>query len=360
MPTTTKERLNEGFSFFRQEIRPYLQCSDRKPLAEQIREIRQIAPLEESPVRTYLSRRLYENQSRGVENYIPQRFVEHFIYDLNSRFPRRGRPGRWEDGRIGFAIDKLAFEAVMREAELPTVPVRFASLPDRSWIDGEGNLVSFDHVYSTLSAALGGFFVKKRYGYAGQGTGTPDSERTLGKVLRRRNLVVQPRFQQHPAMEALHPGSLNTVRICTFFDETGIEMPCGVVRTGRGGNINDNTSSGGIAAPLDVRDGVIFKGAHAYAQFEPRMESYETHPDSGQAIKGFHVPHWQSCLDLISRASEFVGPGITLGWDLAIGPDGPFILEINDRWDPVFMLAHFDLRATRFGEAAWRAMIREG
>ncbi len=359
MTATTKELLNEGLSFFRQQVRPYLQCRGRKPLAEQIREIRRIAPLEESPVRTYLSRRLYETKSRGIENYMPKRFVEHFIFDLNSGFPRRGRPGRWEDGRIGFAIDKVAFWQVMREAGWPTVPVLFASLPDRSWIDGEGEPVSVEHVSSILSAGPGGFFVKKRFGYAGQGTGTPDSERALGKVLKRRNLVVQPRFRQHPTMEALHPGSLNTVRVSTYCDESGVELACAAMRAGRGGAAVDNVSLGGLAVPLDQNTGVVFHGASGYAKHEPSMRLYETHPDTGVRFRGFRVPYWDECKDLVTRVARAMGPGASIGWDLAIGPDGPCMLEGNDRWDPSFMLTHFDLKSTRFGAAAWRAMIRE-
>jgi len=353
---TLTQFLSRGRSFCREQLIPYFLSRKRKPFAVQIREIKQIAPFEEAPISTYLSRRLYETGSRGTLNYIPVRFVEQFILELNSRFPANGRPGRWEEGRIGFAIDKFAFWQVMRGAGLPAVPIILASLGDKSWIDGNGNPVNRETVATILNEGMDKLFVKKRFGLAGQGTLVPDSGKTVDRLLKRSHLIVQPRFRQHPAMAAFHPGSLNTIRLITFCDEEGVELTCGAIRVGRGGASVDNVSLGGLAAPLDPDSGTVFKAAHGYAKHEPRQRFYATHPETGAKIRGFRVPFWDECRKLVMQASEFIGPGTTLGWDLAIGPDGPKLLETNDRWDPNFMLAHFDLKSTRLGSAAWRAM----
>ena len=55
------------------------------------------------------------------------------------------------------------------------------------------------------------------------------------------------------------------------------------------------------------------------------------HPDTGEKIQGFEIPHWQSILTMASQCYEAVQLGY-LGVDIVLDRDlGPLILELNAR-----------------------------
>jgi hypothetical protein len=358
-PSPTMQRLAVAKAFIREQWLPYLRHRDRKPLRVQFQEIRRLAVIEDNPVATYMQRRLYLRSNPLSDHHLPVRFMESFILETNSRFAPDGRPGRWDGGRIGFAFDKFAFWLVMNGAGLPVVPVILASLGDGSWVRGDQSPVSGEDAARDLEIGLGRLFAKKTTGFAGQGAFVLQSVAQVAKLLRRPNMLVQPVVVQHPAMAALHPPSLNTLRVITHTQSGGTEFVAAALRAGRGGAQIDNTSQGGISAPLNPDSGTVFKGAHTYAKHEPDQPVYETHPDTGSRINGMKIPYWEDAVELIVKACGVVGGCTTLGWDVAITPDGPVLLEVNDRWDPNFMVLHFDLKSTGFGKAAWDAMIRE-
>lgn len=56
-----------------------------------------------------------------------------------------------------------------------------------------------------------------------------------------------------------------------------------------------------------------------------------SHPDSGHALSGFHVPYWKECLEIAIQSSKAV-PLNYLGVDIAFDDvRGPLVLEINVR-----------------------------
>ncbi len=53
------------------------------------------------------------------------------------------------------------------------------------------------------------------------------------------------------------------------------------------------------------------------------------HPQSGEQIAGFELPHWAQVTTEAVRAHRLVPFPRTLGWDVAIDERGPVILEVN-------------------------------
>lgn len=131
---------------------------------------------------------------------------------------------------------------------------------------------------------------------------------------------------QHPALSALYPSSLNTLRVCTLTGKDGeAHVLYSFLRTGRGGAVVDNTTSGGLSA-LICPDGVIRKPALS----DKSGHYFEHHPDTGTLFIGFSVPYYEEALALCRRACK-VRPGMRyVGWDVGITPDGPVLVEGND------------------------------
>ncbi len=59
------------------------------------------------------------------------------------------------------------------------------------------------------------------------------------------------------------------------------------------------------------------------------MQTVERHPDSGLAIAGFKLPQWREVSALVIRAQQSVPNLRSAGWDVAVTPDGPVLLEAN-------------------------------
>jgi len=59
-----------------------------------------------------------------------------------------------------------------------------------------------------------------------------------------------------------------------------------------------------------------------------------SHPKTGVAMEGFLLPLWREACDLVRETALKFWPLRTIGWDVALTPKGPIIVEGNAFWDP--------------------------
>lgn len=131
---------------------------------------------------------------------------------------------------------------------------------------------------------------------------------------------------QHPDMAALHPQSVNCVRIATFVKDDGtptvIYAAC---KAGSGDAACDNTGRGGITCRLDIDSGTIISNGHS-----EELEEYTAHPDTGITLRGFRIPLAAECRALALKAALRYPRFRYVGWDICITPTGPVLIEGND------------------------------
>lgn len=85
-----------------------------------------------------------------------------------------------------------------------------------------------------------------------------------------------------------------------------------------------NLHQGAIAAGIDMASGRAVHAAH-------HNHAVTRHVDTGHAIVGFQVPHWDDLLSLAIRAADTTGLGY-LGVDIVVDARrGPLLLELNAR-----------------------------
>jgi hypothetical protein len=89
----------------------------------------------------------------------------------------------------------------------------------------------------------------------------------------------------------------------------------------------DNAHAGGIAAAVDVATGVL--GPASDLGISARLGWLDHHPTTGARITGMKLPYWDSLRSLVTRAHSTVRGAVVLGWDVAITPDGPLLIEAN-------------------------------
>lgn len=175
------------------------------------------------------------------------------------------------------------------------------------------------------------FFAKDDTGLCGSGilrveTGADTDLAALRAELiaGNRTTLEQP-IVQHPALSALYPGAINTVRMMTLRGDDGtphIVFAC--LRVGRGGSYVDNFNAGGMTARVDLDTGRLRAPA-----LNKAGDELSAHPDTGVAFEGFEIPFYDDCRALVLAAARKVEGIQYVGWDVAVTPDGPVLVEGN-------------------------------
>lgn len=133
--------------------------------------------------------------------------------------------------------------------------------------------------------------------------------------------------KQHEALDEIHPNSVNTIRLLSYITEKGdIEIVGSFIRFGVGDSVVDNASSGGIFVGVNIEDGTLKKKGHYF--IEHGGAEILKHPRSGFVFKGFKIPFYEEAKEEVRSALKII-PDRFIGWDVAITPNGPVIIETN-------------------------------
>jgi glutathione synthase/RimK-type ligase-like ATP-grasp enzyme len=162
-----------------------------------------------------------------------------------------------------------------------------------------------------------------------------------GRVLSREprrseRYVVQEFIEQHPDLAAVYGQSVNSLRVITMRSTSEEVIVLGaILRFGRQGNVVDNTSSGGVAMPIDLDTGLPCGPVH-----DKKGRIVQRHPDSGFEFASFRLPLGDEVIELAVRTQSAFPYYRMLGLDIAIGRNGPILVEINAFPDIVAFEAH--------------------
>lgn len=136
-------------------------------------------------------------------------------------------------------------------------------------------------------------------------------------------VLVEEVIQQHEAVSKIYSDSVNTIRMVTILDNDTVYIPFSCMRIGNG-RIVDNLNHGGMAALVDVDSGKIVRPGT-----DKKGVIYAEHPITGQKLEGFEIPLWDKCIELVKDAAKRVPEIKYTGWDVAITPAGPILIEAN-------------------------------
>lgn len=152
-----------------------------------------------------------------------------------------------------------------------------------------------------------------------------DSIKALYDYLRSiRTGIIEDVIVQHEKMSSLYPDSINTLRMVTLNNGKAVTLVVAICRMGNGGRV-DNFLNGGMMTRIDTESGKFL-----YDAVNAKNEVFSHHPATGTALQGFQVPMWDKCVELVKTAAT-VEPRVGyVGWDLAVTPDGPVLVEGNE------------------------------
>ena len=154
----------------------------------------------------------------------------------------------------------------------------------------------------------------------------------LEALIHNADYIFQELVVQHQRMSELYSGSINTMRLVTVrsLKDNKIHLMPSILRIGANGSFVDNTSQGGIAVGFDLETGRLNRYGFHKPKFGFRVEQ---HPNSGIRLNEFIIPFIKEAEQKAIFFHSMLKDIHSVGWDIAIGPDGPIFIEGNDNWE---------------------------
>lgn len=249
---------------------------------------------------------------------------EEFEFNVLSRDERR----TWITSGNANSIVVKYNQREYRERfyDKPTFNTTFDKWLGRAWLDlrtaSEADFVEFvahhDPIMVKVVDSMSGAGIEKH-----GGDDLADAHALYRELMGKRQFLVEAFLKQHPGMSALCPTSVNSLRMITFFDGTDVHVMEAVLRMGNGADV-DNYGRGGMYTVLDEKTGIANYGA-----FDKYANTFTVHPQTGTPIVGFQVPLYDEVLAMLDTVSRIIPEIPYVGWDVAITPNRPAIIEGN-------------------------------
>ena len=129
----------------------------------------------------------------------------------------------------------------------------------------------------------------------------------------------------HPDVRKLYDNAVNSMRIITLLDDNKeVHILYIVQKIGLNGSVIDNNC---MFSPVDIETGKIKYPAHAGDT--PLGIVYTQHPNTGITIQGYQLPYVKEAIEMVKKAALVVPQIRYVGWDVAVTPNGPIIIEGN-------------------------------
>lgn len=141
-----------------------------------------------------------------------------------------------------------------------------------------------------------------------------------------KDYIVQAIIVQHPELDKVHKGSVNSIRIMSLLMPEGVFILSSNLRMGVDNSRIDNVTAGGISAGIKT-DGYLNEFATTYYT----GVKLDKHPQ-GLIFKGYKVPGFEDAIALVKQAAPLIPHFRLVAWDIAIDENGnALLIEANMR-----------------------------
>lgn len=201
---------------------------------------------------------------------------------------------------------------------------RFTEFFGRDWIASDG--ITLEELIR-FSDDVGGKYIYKPVGNA-QGLGikvyeNADAKKVFKEIKDSPPAILEGWITQHESLDTVYNDAINCLRIITVYKDCQTYFLAGGMTWGNGQKIA-NASASGIVSPVNFENGVLEKPAADFSGYV-----YSNHPISGYPLVGFQLPFWKETIEMLKEAAKVVPEVGYIGWDVAITPNGPIIIEGN-------------------------------
>ncbi len=166
----------------------------------------------------------------------------------------------------------------------------------------------------------------ERFGVYTVEEGTP--EQILIAIKEHKQVLLEGYIEQHSELAKLHPQSLNTMRIHTVNNGREIRsFFAPKLRIGCDGSLTDMVGKKGSYRAILRMDGTVEMSARIDAT--EMVKKATIHHNSNIRFDEIRVPYVKEAVDLAIRAAQKFPEVPYIGWDIAIAPTGPVVVEGN-------------------------------
>lgn len=155
-----------------------------------------------------------------------------------------------------------------------------------------------------------------------------EDKKSFFSELQKSSFLIEQVIKQHSELSKINPYSINSIRINAARGDKGITLIGACIKCGVGNQISDNFHAGGIAYPVDLKTGRITGPGRNNAD----LNEFKYHPGTGIEMPGFKIPMWDKVIECVYKGMDMVKSLGYIGWDIALTPDGPEIIEGNFSW----------------------------
>lgn len=136
--------------------------------------------------------------------------------------------------------------------------------------------------------------------------------------------VLETWIEQHKELDKLCSSAVNIIRIVTARKDEDFRLLASTLTVAKKLEYA-NASGDAIFANVDVSTGYVISDGCDYDEVV-----YSEHPITKMRFKDFAVPYWNETVEMLFEASKVVPDVQYVGWDVAITPTGPVIIEGNN------------------------------
>lgn len=283
----------------------------------------------------YLSSFLYRRDVNNIFDYLSEREAREIQDRINDR-------------RVADLVsNKLQFAEHFQRGGFPVPQLLGYNLREKMYLNQRGawdfaelrsEQILQDRLTSLMACwGMDQIFVKPIRGSQGAGAfkitrdqlSIPAHLHRLSSAFRGHSYVLQEVVRQHPDLSKLNPRSLNTMRIDTFLaDGKTPKILSAFLRIGGSECDVDNVSSGGVFAGINLENGRLKPIARNFFHGSQGCRTFTKNPANGIVLDGYQIPLFDDVKRLITQAAAFLPPALA-GWDVAVGPSGPVLIECN-------------------------------
>ncbi len=301
-------------------IVPYFKMPDRKPLLVQARETLRLYRKYGRLPTQYLANMLYRRSAPSdVMSFMPSALLKNLQNELN------------DPNAKDIADDKFQFRRTLAARGFPVIHELFRILGSGEIRNADDQAIDESTARQILDAHNAPVFVKPISGSFGADAFILVVGGDRGRLFNDcAGFIVQPVLEQHEALASLKPQTINGIRIDTLLIGDRCISSGAVLKIGKGDAVVDNGGQGGMLIQVDLETGQLIGRARQKARFDPGV--YLRHPETDFPFAGFKIPFWDDLRTLVANAARALPQLPTLGWDVALTPTGPVLIEANRRW----------------------------
>ena len=253
-----------------------------------------------SGLQDYLNFRFYEKKHAQRKTYVSVGYLDQVITKLSNI--------KWSP----YISNKTNFHK------------NYGKYTRRDFFDPDGGYEAFEAFLERNPV----FIYKPQIGQCGEGIAKivtaeiADRKAFFDKAMESK-ACLEELVKQHPAWEALCPGCVNTLRVITGAAAGQSWLLFAATRVGSGTSVADNFHMGGSAALIDMETGKL-----TGTGLDKKLNEHDR-TATGILYDGYEVPYWEEIKAMCLEAALVNDQIHFIGWDVAITPDGPLLIEGN-------------------------------